>query len=437
LTILTVPTLLLIVVGLLRQRLFGIALAVSGITGAGAAAVIGVVAVPTFYAVAFGGVVLLASMLLRPSDAPRIVPPAVPLLLVFAVWSLIVTIVSPFLFAGLATVTPQHAILAAGVVTSSNVAQFVYLVLGIAVVTYIALHPDRGVGLLGIVCGGGVLLSYWRYLHTAYALPFPDGVFDNTPFVDYIETAPGGFARFRGIYSEPSALGAVCLAMITYAISRARQLRGWKLTGLISTSLIALFLGVQSTSTTFIVAGVAIGAIWLMALVFGFVARHTTVSRFAGVGVCLVVLAALWFLPIAAAFVSDAVSEKVTGSSYGDRSNSDVQSYEIFFHTWGLGVGLGAGRASSFAATLLSTVGLVGALLFTAAIIQLLRGAGRSREFRPALWVLVATLVAKLVAGAQLSDPTGVLWIAMGLLSAAILRTRLPRTEQTGARFIV
>ena len=68
---------------------------------------------------------------------------------------------------------------------------------------------------------------------------------------------------------------------------------------------------------------------------------------------------------------------------------------------------MGANRASSFVAGLLSTTGLIGALLFAAAVVTLVRRSSSVREYRPVIWALVTSLVRKAVAGTDLSDSSG------------------------------
>src|SRR6185312_9230318 len=88
---------------------------------------------------------------------------------------------------------------------------------------------------------------------------------------------------------------------------------------------------------------------------------------------------------------------------------------------------LGANRASSFFPGLLSTVGLVGTLLFAVAVVGLVRRGAAVREYRPVAWALVALLVVKVIAGPDLSDTSGIMWLSLGLLSRAAAMPR-PRS---------
>lgn len=426
-TTLTLATLAVVVYGVLGRRGYGRALGLGGATVAGAAVVVGSVAVPTFYAVAIGAAVAVALRVLSrgprtPASAEHL-PPGVPLLLLFLGWSVLVTVLAPQLFDGHPVLLPTGpgSHLTAGVITSSNIAQTVYLVLGVCVVLFLARTSTAGPEIIGLAVGLTVMLSFWRYLNQEVGVPFPEGVFDNSPFFAYIETAPGGIERFRGILSEPSALAASCLIAVAYMLSRARQVAGWRKVGTLTVAVIAGFLGTISTSASFVVAAVVVAIVAALTFGVSFLLRRVSVSALVSLGTCVLVVVGIWVLPIVAEFVESIVDQKVGSASFSERSGANSGSYDLFLDTFGFGVGLGANRASSWFPGVLSTTGIVGALLLAATIVTLIRRSAALPEYRPAVWALVTTIVLKLVAGPDLSDPSGIFWMALGLLSRAVL----------------
>lgn len=433
-TTMTLITLVVVAFGALSARGYGRAMALGGVTAAGAAVVVGGTAVPTFYAVSIGAAVALGLRVLGNGQAPLLprqrLPPGATLLLLFLAWSAFVTLVAPVLFDGMAVQVPGDGPkeLHATVITSSNVAQLIYLGLGVCIVVFLARSPSAGPELIGLAAGAATLLSLWRYFHQEGGLPFPEGIFDNSPNLAFIETAPGDVQRFRGIFSEPAGLAASSLITIAYMVPRSFQLHGWRRAGALFVAGAALYLGSISTSGTFVVAAVAAALIAGLTFVFGFLQRRTSLSSVVGVVACALVIAAVWVLPIVAAFVESTVNEKVLSASFSQRSGADSESYNIFLDTFGFGVGLGANRASSFLPGLLSTTGIIGTMLFAAAILSLIRRSATVREYRPVIWALVTLLVAKVVAGPDLSDSSGILWISLGLLSHAALES----TSQAG-----
>ncbi|WP_375422730.1 hypothetical protein [uncultured Friedmanniella sp.] len=427
---LTFVTLFVVVYGVLGRAGYGRALALGGATAAGSAIVVSGTAIPTFYAVALGVVVALVLRLLGSGRAPtrsrEVLPPATLLLMLFLGWSVVVTLVAPMLFDGLETVTPGSTRLVAGVVTSSNLAQIVYLFLGVCVVVFLARSPSARPELVGLAAGACTVLSLWRYLHQLAGLPFPEGFFDNSPSFAYIQTAAGNIPRFRGILSEPSSLAGSSLVTIAYMLPRAGMLRGWRQFAALALAGAAFYLGIISTSATFVVAGLAAALLVGGAGLIGFLARRTSLSRVLSLVGCAAVVIGIWVLPTISSFVESTINDKVSSASYTERSSANGDSLNIFLDTWGFGVGLGSARASSFLPTLLSATGIIGSLLFVAAVATLIYRGAAVREYRPVLWALVTLLVVKIAAGPDLSDSTGVFWLSLGLLSRAALQNRQP-----------
>ena len=431
-TTLTVSTLLLMLLGAVTKVGYGRALAFGGATGAGAAFVVGTTAVPTFYAVALGAAVGLGLDLLqrgrRGPEAQHRLPPATSLLVAFFLWSVFVTLLAPLMFNGQPVLTPNGvgAELTAGIVTTSNIAQMGYLFLGVCVVIFLGRSSRATPQLLGLAAGLTTLLSLWRYFNQTFGLPFPLDVFDNSPAFSYVETAPKGVQRFRGILSEPAGLAVSSLVTMSYMLPRAIRVNGGRRIGAVLLAAAACYLGIISTSATFVVGGGLVLAVVGASLGLGFLARRVSIGAVATVVGCVLVLAALAVLPIVYGFVDDTINAKVSSSSYTERSGANGSSYEIFLDTWGFGVGLGSSRASSFLPGLLSTTGLPGTLLFVAAVVTLVLRSAKVNEYRPVLWALVSLLLVKVVSGPDLSDSTGILWIALGLLS----RAAVPATSE-------
>jgi hypothetical protein len=378
-TSLTLVMLVVVLYGVSSRR-YGRALALGGAAPTGAALVFGAVAVPTFYAVAFGALAALLLRLLgvgpRPAQPRLVLPAGVEPLVVFLLWAAFVTLVAPFLFNGIKVEAPgSSGHLMAGVVTTSNIAQITYLVLGVAVVIFLARSSSAGPELIGLAAGTVIVLSLWRYLFQMTGLPFPEGLFDNSPAFTYIETAPGGMPRFRGIMSEPAGLAGSCLIAVSYLLPRSKLLHGWRRVGAVLLAVVATYLGIISTSATFVVASIVLLLIVAATFLVRFVLRRMQVSGLVTVVACGVIVIALWVLPIVDDFVERVVNEKTSSSSFDDRSYLNSLAYDLFLDTFGFGVGIGANRASSFLAGLLSTTGLVGTLLFAFALFGLVRRA--------------------------------------------------------------
>jgi hypothetical protein len=425
----TLITVAVVVFGVVNAKGYGRALALAGATPIAAAVVVGGVAVPTFYAVAIGaGIGLVLRLLVRSrSGLPRDggPPPGLTPLGLLLAWAVFITLMAPVLFDGLSVLgTGAGGQLTGGVLSESNVAQIVYLFLSVCVVAFLAGARWAGVEIVGTAAGLATLLSFWSYLHATFGLPYPEGVFDNSPTFVFIETEVGGAPRVRGIFSEPAGLAASSLVTIAYMTSRAARVTGWRRAGAVCVAGIAAYLGWVSTSATFVVAGVALAATAVLVGLVRLVRGRRRLSLVHVVLGCLASVAALWLLPLLTGVVEDVISEKVGTSSYESRSSADARSFDLVLETYGLGVGLGANRPSSFLAGLLSTIGLVGAALLAVAVWTIVRRAFVIEHVRPAVWALVALLLSKAVSGPDLADPSGILWISLGVLSHHAMNLR-------------
>lgn len=413
-------------VGLLNRRGYGVGLALGAATPVGAAAVVGAVAVPTFYAVALGcliGIFLRTLQRARwaPGASMPIVPGLRPLGLLVVV-GVLVTMIAPLLFDGLPVLSPSgaDARLVAGVLTKSNVAQIMYLVLSISVVAFLARSRWAGPELIGAAAISATVLSFWAWAGTS-GFPYPAGIFDNSPAFAFQETLPGGLPRVRGIFSEPAGLAGSSLITISYAVARFRFVAGARRIGLALVIAMAAFLGSISTSATFFVAGAALAIVAVLAGTLPFLLRRGPLRRSTIAVLCGAAVAALWVLPLVAALLQGVVEEKVPSSSFSDRTGADTYSLQLVSDTLGLGTGLGSNRASSFVASLLSTVGVVGALLFVVGVGMLVRSTLDLPEVRPVVWALVALLLTKTISGPDLADANGILWMGLGVLAHATL----------------
>lgn len=423
-TSLTVISLVVILAAAASRKYYWVALAIGGATPIGATVLSAGNALPTFYAAAVGAVIGLVIRSIRASRQPEFAAGpsfdgAVPLLL-FTLWSVIITLLAPVLFFNTVVFlgpNPDSQSSVPAVLTTSNIAQIGYLLLGVAVVFFLAGARDLGPGVIGLAASTLTLLSFWRYLHQAVGLPFPEGLFDNNTTYAFIETLPGGAPRFRGILSEPAGLALSSLVTIAYSLSRATQVRGARRVGVLVIAAMAAVMAAISTSTTFLVVALILATLAGIAFLRRLFLGDGGPKVLAILGVAAALVAAVFALPLLIDLVSEVVAEKLGTSSYADRTLTDNRSYQIFFEKFGLGVGLGSNRSSSFTAFLLSTTGLPGIALFAFTVYSLVRPALGVPRMRPVIWALIAVLVSKVISAPDLADPSGILYLALGVLA--------------------
>jgi hypothetical protein len=276
------------------------------------------------------------------------------------------------------------------------------------------------------------MLSYWG----SNAGYYQAGVINNVIVIDgkSVVTNP----RIGLPYTEPSYLSAY-LAATTVGLWAVVLLgRGWWwawLAAVLSTSGLLNSLG----STGLAATGVAMAALCLWVL--GMALRPSTGLgrrlRAALLGV-LLLLGSTWGLqiydqsdikPKVDGFVERLIVDKVKQKD-GVRELSNKRALEIVQETYGLGVGMGSNRASSFFASLVSNTGVLGAALFCAMLVSLLW-----RYFRaPALtdmqiFVAVALSTATLAMGLGIPDLN--LPMYWGFIFLAFIFCPLPSNAKT------
>ena len=342
------------------------------------------------------------------SPTPR---PGLGLLVFFTAWSTFVTLVAPTLFRGVPVLSSRGGLdeqvdkPAALDYTISNFAQLGYTLLATSIVFYLARSRAAGPGFVGIGLAVVTTLSFWRLLAFNFGIPFPENVFDNSPNVRLIESTPEGEARFRGIYSEPSSMGAGALTAMVFFGTYLRQLRGWRLVRSFVLFAMAAVNGVMSASATFLTSGLVQLAIAFVVTSAAFLYRRARL-RPAAVSAGLAAIAVLvFFVPRIIDFVNTVVSDKVASSSYSSRSNADVFSIKLMLHTWGFGVGLGSNRPSSLVASALSRIGIPGTIAFFGLIFTVIKRSWPLPAYRPTAWALASAVIVRVISGPGLLEP--------------------------------
>jgi hypothetical protein len=315
------------------------------------------------------------------------------LLFAFLGVALFTTIVAPRLFADSIVIVPMRfsglSDLERGILspTMANVTQIAYLTLSVFTALVFAILAQTpqflqrlpvalliggivliATGIADMVAGDSGLLEPFR--NASYAL-----LVDN----EILETK-----RVVGLMPEASAYGPPCVTMAAFLLflrpaaprSRTRFL-------MTVTALGLLGMAVLSTSST------AYVSIAFLAAVYGisFLARGVTPAAAPAaaatvkadllilglllVSVLGVVLFSQDLVERAMAMVNSQLFEKSETTSYfGRKAWTDV-SLEAFFSSYGLGVGVGSTRTSSWFVAVLSNTGIIGTALLAAFIMRL------------------------------------------------------------------
>ncbi|WP_395704913.1 hypothetical protein [Rhodococcus ruber] len=394
---------------------------------AGVAITVAGESIPVFWATVIGSAGLAFMMLARrrggdPDGAKY--EPGRGALLMFFVWATITTIIAPTLFEGRGVLIPRLGIddqvHAPGALdyTISNAAQVAYLGLAVLAVHLIARDRRMPTYILGVPLALMTVLSLGRLLALRYGLDWPHGFFDNAPNRTFIERTSTGEKRFRGIFAEPSTLATYSIVTIVFFTKALPSMgvRGRRFS--VAIILAAATNAAVSTAGTMVAGGLLVVAAICGVSVFTLVTQRRKIQPWAVIATCVAAAAVLVGAQWLYEYVASAVQAKVGSGSFASRTGADAYSIQsIFVDTWGVGVGLGSSRPSSFWPMMLSSVGLIGTLLFVMLVVKLSRAAWKTGlpAAQASVWALVALLLCKSVAGPNLSDPF--LWLTLGVLA--------------------
>jgi hypothetical protein len=347
-------------------------------------------------------------------------------------------LVMPRLFAGWAVLSPRLSADAKAPLefSTSNIGQAVYLILNMMMLWYTVqtcrtTEAARGMIKAFIIAGIVVVgLAGYQLVSSLTGISFPDDViYSNDGFVMQHGSAILGMPRICSTFTEPSSLAVFLVSFIAFLITGIESGHGgWRIVTLLLGSIAALILSTSSTAYVGL-AAITAWAIW----------KYFVLPVWKGRGSIKAAMAiAVLIGGIASAFVlSDSlrelvqktVFEKDQSASYEERSAADGYSMQLTEYTWGLGVGLGSNRASSFLPSMLSTLGVCGAGIFVALIVLLIHAPNLDRSaremHRPLAAALIAVVGAKVISSPDMATPA--MWAAM----VALIAVRATAEEST------
>jgi hypothetical protein len=332
---------------------------------------------------------------------------------VFAVYSVAISFVGPAVFRGMGVFSPRGGIdqqvghMTALTFTISNIAQPVYLLLGIVVVFYLGLEERFNPNVFEISVWVGALFALARLLLPAY---WPTAVFENMPNVTYSVTQ----SALRGTFGEPSTFGFFIVCGLAFSVAKAIFYRGWPRTRAISAAIV---LGIELIFNRSWTAQASIGLLLIVSLVM--LIRHELVKRrVKWLGTAIVISTVLVIGAVMTPVAIRLVEPKLQTLSFENRTAADARAMEIFLQSWGAGIGLGSNRPSSVVALLLSCVGIVGTVAFFSILVFTVTGSIQVRATSPVGWALFGAAIAEAISVPELSMPA--LWMLLGLAAWSV-----------------
>lgn len=381
--------------------------------------------------------------------------PAAQVAVALAVYAIVSAYLFPRLFAG---ATSAHIIVEGAVVeaplgpVSGNITQTLYLTIGVFLFLGLCLllqkreywrTVERGFFAFAIVHAAFGVLDILSKIAGAGDIFAP---LRNASYGMLTEVMHGSFWRIVGAYPEASTFAGFTLPALAFTFTHWRQ-TGSRLA--FSLALILLLLLVFSTSSTayaslgVILAMFTASAAWA-ALVGRLRIRDVMVFGLAWVGFAAGLIAYLanesLFEPFLV-LIDDTLFNKSATASGMERTYWNAVGIQGFLDTYGVGLGMGSSRASSWIVAVLSQLGVAGALLFMLLLSEFVRGFGPAASWRgeedtvvvaqSARAAVIAWMVPACIASGS-ADPGAIFFI--GLAAVVVCRQRLAATAGSGPK---
>jgi hypothetical protein len=284
------------------------------------------------------------------------------------------------------------------------------------------------IDLVGVLTGTGELL-----------LPIKTASF---ALISSSDHALAGFARLSGSFSESSAFGGAVVSSLAFTLTYWRATQH---TGALALASVLITLTILSTSTTAyvtaVIAALALATSSALNLTSGRI--RTTDLILLGAGATGLAGIIVLYLVSPSAFdplirlLDVAVFNKATSDSALERGSWNRHAWIALVETFGLGIGVGSTRTSSWLVAVASQLGVLGAAMMATILLTVIRGTGQpeprpqNRDGIAAVRGARAAVLTSLVAACLASpspDPGPLFFITAAAISVS-------RSDYSDARF--
>jgi hypothetical protein len=341
-------------------------------------------------------------------------------MILFAGIAILSAFTLPFVFAGI-PVYEQHVGIDDGFFirpplqfTNANLTHSLSLLLGVLIVLGAAERARRGAfsrnsyRFTFYFLAGMVIV---QFLCSALRIDFPYLLLQNHAgrSMQIVDTGDMG-SRFPGTFTESAAAGQVLAGFTVGFLAEYLKVGRSLIRGLTG---LAVMLLVRSSGA---IAALAVALLFLLFSqpIFRF-SYHVKVASARRVGVLIaigvVIVGAVVLSPLRDSLIDMTLNKKDT-DSYLSRLTSDLYALNVFVMTKGIGVGMGSNRPSSLITSLLSTVGLLGLVVFLKAYFKLLSNAGPPHSWLR--WAGLAYFLSMVTSGPDYEAPW--IWVLLAYI---------------------
>lgn len=318
--------------------------------------------------------------------------------LLFLIYVIFITAVSPMFFSGM-RVLPSNLDLGVeqgGIPLKfglNNIAQLLYVVVNM--LTVCCLFRSRHL-ISGNIVKKSFLISlslvlflgFWDYVSKiTEAIRFPYEILLNSLKMNVEEGSQytstiSGFYRYSSLFTEASYCGAFLAAAFWTLFALEKKTIFVKI--LLVLTLVANILSLSGTAIVTLIMGFAV-----------FILANK--KRLSYLLILLVFLIPVFVILSKSQLgyaLQDLLLNKLDSQSGYTRMASIKYSYNAFVESYGLGVGLGSTRSTSFIADLFATIGVLGVSLLVAILVPLYKGNNRNYMFVYSMVLLLSQVIA-------------------------------------------
>jgi hypothetical protein len=376
-------------------------------------------------------------------------------LALFLLAGIVATMIMPRLFLGQVVIFPMRTANMADLLSpgQANFTQSGYVVLSVMTafaVTLMADEPGFTGTLLKALLAGGLVSVVTGLIDIAAASTGMESLLEPFRNAEYAlltnDTVGAGMRKVVGFTPEASAYGPVCVEFaaatgLLRSLYAEGQLRMYATMVAVSLLVMALL----STSSTayggLAVLGLVYGGNWIRRAAYSSAIGQSGLLGELLVGLGLIV--ALLFVLIAHAdllnpllnLIDEQIFNKPLTDSFYERSHWNTTAWDAVVSTWGLGIGFGSTRTSSWFASVISNTGLIGAAFMGVFLVQTF--ARRSISRTPLSAELLSALKLSLVpalamVGVDSPGPDFGLWMGVVFGSITGIATLRPMPSLIG-----
>jgi hypothetical protein len=270
--------------------------------------------------------------------------------------------------------------------------------------------------LRGLAVGAGLSAAIGLYQVAAYYLylPWPDGIINsNLGLKQLAEQTAFGMQRMSATFMEPTVMSLHFLGVFALF---GLGLRRWRVGGLL---LLCLLISTSSN---------AYAGLFLIVMLWTAVELPRLGTRILPVVLLMIAAAGAGYLAdliwMDGRLTDHFIAGKLSSGSGMSRAHADYLALQAMLDSYGLGVGVGSARGSSFLTTLAATVGLpglvcLGGLLFTTLAACFRRPA--NEQHRAFGYAILAMLISWTLSVPDLALPLG--WLVMGIANGMVSRS--------------